>query len=405
MTAGADARPWSLLSGRNFTLFWLSQAISSFGDQLTVIALAALVWQLTHSSLFTALGVIVMTIPHAVFGFFAGPIADGVGRKRTLVACDVIRAIAVGAIPVVIWLQLPLAIVFLLVLIATFCAALFMPTKLALLPDLVPDGSLAAGNSFVQVSDRTIEIAGKALAGVLFLALGANIFFIDALTFVISALLLMRIALDDRPSGLVSFRSVLADAGTGLRVIGENAVLSANLFFSLLAQMSLAVVNTLTPVFLFREFAAGADAFGLAEAALAAGFVLFSLVMPGLIGRGRKGLLVIGGFALYGAVLIGLSLAPRLEIAFVLFFLAGVANTIFLIPNITIYQEHTPHDVRGRVFSTRYALLNLVWLPVMVVSGALAETISTGVLIGVAGAFTLLVALGGYFVRSVRDVR
>ncbi len=404
-THAPAVRPRTLFSERNFGVFWLSQAVSVFGDQLTIIALAALIWQLTHSSLFTALGVIVTTIPHAVFGFFAGPIADGLGRKRTLVLCDFVRALAVGAIPVVLALGMPLGAVFLLVLVATFCASLFTPTKLALLPDLVPSGSMASGTSFVQLSDRTIEIAGKAVAGVLFLALGTGVFYIDAASFLVSGLLLSRIALREVPSGLVSFRSVLADAGTGLRVIGENEVLAANLWFSLLAQVSLAVVNTLTPVYLFREFAAGADAFGIAEAALAAGFVLFSAVVPSLIARRGKGRLVVVGFAMYGLVLIGLSVVPRLDGAFALFFLAGVANTIFLIPNITIYQEHTPPEVRGRVFSTRYALLNLVWLPVMIVSGALAESMSTALLIGIAGAFTLLIAIAGWSIRAVRDVR
>ncbi len=379
--------------------------MSVFGDQLTIIALAALVWQVTHSSLYTALGVIVTTIPHALFGFFAGPIADGLGRKRTLVLCDLVRAVAIGAIPVVLALGLPLATVFLLVLVATFCASLFTPTKLALLPDLVPPGAMASGNSFVQLSDRTIEIGGKAAAGVLFLTIGASVFYIDAATFLVSAVLLTRVALREVPSRLASLRSVLADVGTGLRAIGENEVLAANLFFSLLAQVSLAVVNTLTPVYLFREFSAGADAFGVAEAALAAGSVLFSAVMPALIARSGKGKLVIAGFAMLGVVLLGLSVVPRLEPAFALFFLAGVANTIFLIPNITIYQEHTPPEVRGRVFSTRYALLNLVWLPVMIVSGALAESMSTALLIGIAGAFTLVVAVAGWSFRAVRDVR
>ena len=399
------ARPWTLFSDRNFGLFWLSQTVSSFGDQLTVIALAALVWQMTHSSFYTALIIVATTIPHAVFGFFAGPVADGLGRKQTLVICDLVRMFAIGSIPPVLWLGLPLGVVFVLVLVATFCAALFAPTKLALLPDLVPAGAMASGNSFVQLSDRTVEIGGKVVAGFLFLALGTNLFYVDAFTFLVSALLLMRVTLRDAPTGLVSFRSVLADAGTGLRVIGENAVLAGNLFFSLLAQVSVAVLNTLTPVYLFREFAAGADAFGAAEAALAAGFVVFSIGMPALIARNMKGRLVIAGFAMYGLVLLGLSLVTRLEGAFALFFLAGIANTIFLIPNITIYQEHTPPEFRGRVFSTRYALLNLVWLPVMIVSGALAESMSTAVLIGIAGAFTLVVAIVGSFFRAVREVR
>ena len=94
-----SVRPWAFFGGRNFVFFWLSQSISGLGDQLTVIALAAVVWQLTHSSLFTALGVVVTTIPHALLGFFAGPIADSYGRKRVLVMCDLIRAATMALIP------------------------------------------------------------------------------------------------------------------------------------------------------------------------------------------------------------------------------------------------------------------------------------------------------------------
>src|SRR5207237_4944965 len=137
-----------------------------------------------------------------------------------------------------------------------------------------------------------------------------------------------------------------------------------------------------TPVYLFRELSSRADAFGAAEAVLAAGMVVFALAVPSLIARTAKGHLVVIGFAIYGAALIGLWLARELNTAFVLFFLMGVANALFLIPNITIYQEHTPPDVRGRVFSTRYALLNLVLLPVMVISGAVAECTSAAELIG-----------------------
>lgn len=398
-------QPWRLLGDRNFGVFWLSQAVSGFGDQLTVIGLAALVWQLTGSGLLTALVVVVTTVPHALFGFFAGPIADALGRKRALIVCDLLRTIAVGLIPVALGLGLPLGVVFGLVLVATFCAALFTPTKLAMVPDLVASDAIGSGNSLIQISDRAIEIAGKAVAGVLYLAIGPSVFYVDSVTFLVSALLLSRLALAEQLSAPASFLGLLSDAGTGLRIISEKEVLATNLLFSLFAQVGLAVFNTLAPVYVFREFLAGPDAFGGAEAIYAAGVVVFGALMPNLMARRAKGGIVVSGFALYGSVLIGLAFVPRLEYAFPLFFLGGVANAIYIIPNITIYQEHTPAEFRGRVFSTRYALLNLVWLPVMVVSGALAETMSTALLIGIAGVFTLMVAIVGWRIPAIRDVR
>jgi len=403
VTTAARAVP--LLNDRNFALFWVSQSVSGFGDQLTVIALAALVWNTTRSSLITALVVIVSTVPHAFFGFFAGPIADAFGRRRTLVACDLTRMVAVSAIPFAIMMNLPLVVLFAVVLIATFAAALFTPTKAALLPELLHESALARGNAFVQMSDRTIEIGGKAAAGILYLAIGPAIFFLDALTFLVSAVLLAQIRISDAASLTITLRGIFSDASTGLRVIGESVVLSANLVFSLAAQVSVAVANTLLPVFFFRELHAGPDAFGAAEAVLAAGIVLASLFAPALIERTNKGRLVVASFAVQGACLLALWMAPRLEVVFGLLFLGGCANAVYLISNVTIYQEQTRPEFRGRVFSTRYALLNLVWLPIMIVSGALAEHMSAAELIGIAGAFTLVVAITGSFIRSIRDVR
>jgi hypothetical protein len=119
----------------------------------------------------------------------------------------------------------------------------------------------------------------------------------------------------------------------------------------------------------------------------------------------RKGQLLVAGFGSYGALLILLGFAPSLLPAMVLFFLMGVANVIFVVPNITISQEITPPELRARVFGARAALLNLTWLPIIVISGALADRIDAGVLISVAGAVTLattLVALR--FIPAVSEV-
>src|SRR2546423_728968 len=114
---------------------------------------------------------------------------------------------------------------------------LFTPTKLALLPDLVPEVSLARANALVQASDRTIEIAGKAVAGIAFILIGSQVFVLDAVSFLVSAFLLSRIGMGEAASGLVSIRNFFADAATGLHILGENPTLSTNLLFSLLALM------------------------------------------------------------------------------------------------------------------------------------------------------------------------
>jgi MFS family permease len=148
----------------------------------------------------------------------------------------------------------------------------------------------------------------------------------------------------------------------------------------------------------------GASQFGIAEGAIAVGAVASGLLLTPQLTRITKGRVLLVGFAIYGTVLIALAIAPTFEIAVVLFALGGAVNVLFYVSNVTISQELTPPDLRARVFGARIALLNLSWLPVIVVSGALADVVGVSLLIAIAGATTLVAAVIGAFVPSIRDV-
>lgn len=388
----------------NFALLWSAQVISGFGDKVTIFALAFVTWQLTRSALSTVVAIVLATIPYAVFGFIGGAVADALGHRRAMVACDLIRVATIGSIPSALALGAPLAIPYVLVFVSALCSTVFNPARMGLVPDLVPRSQLGASNALVYASDRTVEIVGAVIAGALVAALGTSAFYVDALTFALSAVLLMRIVIVPRLPRAMRWGRVLGDAVDGVRFLAQNVTLRANTIFSLLAQLSIPVLNGLTPVLVFRDYGLGPEQFGAAEAAQAAGAVGAGLTLPSLLGHYPKGRLVIVGFAAYGAVLIGIGTAPSFALALLLFGLAGVANVLFFIPNVTISQELAPTEMRARVFGSRMALLNLTWLPIVLAAGAVAEYQTAKSLIAVAGAFTLGVALIGVSFRSVRSV-
>lgn len=392
------------LRSPNFALLWTAQVISGFGDKITLFALAFVTWELTRSALSTALAVVISTVPFAIFGFFGGAIADAVGHRRAMIACDIIRLLAIASIPAILELGLPLAVVYGLVFVAALCSAVFNPARLAIVPDLVPRERLSASNSMVFASDRTVEIAGTLLAGLLVAALRELAFYVDAVTFGLSALLLYRIAIVDPPVRPVSWARIGADALDGVRIIRDHAVLRANTVFSLLGQLSLPVFNGLTPVLIFREYGLGPEQYGAAEAALALGAVVAGIFYPTFLGGLRKGRTIVAGFAAVGLALIAIAASPDFTVSLALFALLGVANVISFVPNVTLSQEVTPPPLRARVFGSRISLLNLTWVPVILVTASVAETYSVQALLAVAGAFTVAVAIVGSFFRSVRDV-
>lgn len=387
----------------SFALLWSSQVISGFGDRITIFALAFVTWELTHSALSTALAVVFASVPLAVLGFFGGVIADAVGHRRAMILCDLIRMLAIGLVPFILVAGGSLAIVYVLVLIAGLCSAVFNPARLAIVPDLVPPDRLSASNAMVYASDRTVEIVGTLLAGLVVALLRESAFYLDAVTFGLSALLLLKIPLDEPPVRSVSWHDLFGQALDGLRVIRDSAILRANTVFSLLAQLSLPVVNGLTPTLIFREYALGPEHFGATEAAIAAGAVGGGLLYPSVFARWPKGRVIVLGFLMVGLLLLGLAASPGFAPSLGLFILLGVANVVYVVPNVTLSQEITPPALRARVFGARIALLNLTWLPVILMTGMLADFVSVQALFAAAGVFTLVVSVVGASFRIVRD--
>jgi MFS family permease len=398
----------ALIRSPNFGALWLAQIASRFGDPITLIALTYVSYVRTHSVLITALAVVMATIPNALFGVFGGVLADAAGHRRAMIICDLARFALVGSVPITLVLGFPLLVPYALVFAAAACGAIFNPARLALVPRVVSAQELPSANALTYSSDRAVEVLGALAAGLLVASLGERAFYIDALTFLVSAALLLRVRVDEQRQALV-LGAIPDEALRGLRFLWRHAVLRANTLFSLACQLSLPVVASLAPSLIFQRFAAGsaetgASEFGIAEGAIAAGAVASGLLIVPALARIPKGRLLLVGFAAYGVVLIALAAAPTFEIAVVLFALGGVVNVLFYVSNVTISQELTPPDLRARVFGARIALLNLSWLPVIVASGALADLVSVPVLIAVAGGVTLACAAVGAFIPIVRDV-
>ena len=261
----------------------------------------------------------------------------------------------------------------------------------------------------MAASDRAVEIGGALAGGVLVATAGENAFFVDAATFAISALLLLRVVVSES-SHRLTWSRLLIDAREGLVFLRRSAVLWSNTLVSLAGQVSNPVINGLTPVFLVGRFAGGdvqigAVEYGAAEAAIAFGAVIASVTLPAYLSRVRKGRLLIVGFASTGTVIVLIALSPSFPVTLALFALLGVTNIVYYVPTVTILQEGTPHEMRARVFGARIAITNLSWLPIIVVSGVLADVVGPAQLIAIAGAVTLATALfTARFVPSVSQV-
>ncbi len=182
---------------RDFRLLWTGMTVSLLGDGIFLVAIAWQVYELSNVA--TALGFVgaAMTAPQVVLLLVGGVFTDRLDRRRVMLAADLVRGLAIGAMgALAITGLLTLGYVIALVVVYGCGTAFFYPAFDAIVPDIVAADDLAQANSLDQfVRPAALRLAGPALGGVLVATATAGwAFVLDAGTFFASAscLLLMQ---------------------------------------------------------------------------------------------------------------------------------------------------------------------------------------------------------------------
>ncbi len=399
-----------------FAAFWLAQTISLFGDRLHQVALAVLVYAITNSPLATGLVFLAATLPNIFLGPIAGTFVDRWEHKTVLIASDLIRAVLVLIIPFAAMTNVVL--VYPLVFLITTVSLFFRPAKTAMLPRIVKEDDVMAASSATWTADTLADIVGFPLAGlfIAFLGTGATdlelAFFADSATYVLSALLIAGIAVaplvrDRAPRVGNAFAKFGHELAEGWQFLRGKPALIQNTLISAVAQMTVGVTLALTVVYA-RDVLDGTlipypQNFAAIETAIGVGNLVGGLAVGALGARLRKGWLVVGGFVAMGLATIVLGLTGNVAIALVAAAAMGIANLIFIIPTQTIFIEITPIELMGRVVAFRGSLVFGAMTLAMAISGILAESVSSGLVIAAFGVLTVLGGLIGALLPAVRD--
>jgi MFS family permease len=400
-----------LAANRNYALLWTSQLISLMGDRVHYIALGFLV-ATRGTALDVGLTFAAAAISNVFFGPWAGALADRWDRRRTMIASDLVRAAMVLAVPFVI--DINIALVYLVAFLVATVSLFFQPAKNAMVPQIVEREDLVPANSATSVTETLADLVGLPLASLLVAILAPVIyvaFILDSISYLASAALLglMQVARSERAEGAFGIGQLWADVREGATFLARQAELRANTVISTVAQVAVGteVVCSLlyAQTILDQSQVRFPVNYGLLMASIGLGSIVGGLVIGALAGSFRKGPMAIAGFVGLGASFIaaGFVTDPVLAIGF--FFLAGVANMAFVIPNITLFQERTPQALFARVVTSRQALVFGVMAAAMGVSGYLAGIIGADRALMLGGAVAVLATPNSGRLRFGRGYR
>ena len=365
----------------DFLRLWGAQTLSQVGSQVSLIALPLVaVITLEASAFEVALLGTVDFLPFLLFALPVGVWVDRVARKPVLVLADVGRGLALATIPAA-------AIADVLTIWQLYAVGFFVGTMTvcfdvayqSYLPSLVERTQLVEGNSKLEISRSTAQVAGPGAGGLLVAAVTAPFaILVDAVSYLWSAALLFRIRKPETPPERADGTTMWKELLEGVRyVLGDprwrafaGYVASVNFFMTL--------AYSIFMVYAVREL-------GLSAAVIGAMFALGNIgalagaAVAGRVARrlGSGNTLVFAGI-LSGPPFLLVPLAPQsFPVPFLVaaFAIQGFAIVLFNITGVSLIQALTPSRILGRMNASRRFM---VWgtIPLgSLTGGVLAETV------------------------------
>jgi MFS family permease len=353
----------------------------------------------------TDLGVVFAAniVPMIAFLLGGGVIADRLGRRAVMLAADVGRCAAQGALAVALLTGHPRLWLFVAAALVVGTGNAFFQPALAGLPvQLAPRGRLGDANALLAVAQPAAQVAGPALAGILIAATSpAVVVAVDAASYAVSAVALARLRF---PSAARSrSRSLLSDLAAGWAEFSAHSWLVAETVqFALFNLLTWGPYLVLGPV-LARGYLGGASAWGAVLACYGGGAVLGGLLA---LGRRPRRPLIAANLATLGFPLPPLALALHLPAAAVAgaALLAGLGSALGSAFEATVQQQRIPAQALSRV-SAFNMLGAFAFGPVaFAAAGPAAAVIGLRTVLGFGAAWAALGTLAVFAVPSVRHI-
>ena len=397
-----------VLKNKSFFFLWFGQVVSNFGDRLNQMALVALVYQRNPGSEVALAKLISFTIiPVFIIGPIAGAWVDRLNKRNIMVICDILRGLLVLSIPLFIYMK-QILLVYLVIFLTFSISRFFVPSKMAMIPDLVSKDKLLVANTLNDTTHMIGNVVGLVVAGIIvnIAYIGAiGGFYIDSASFFVSASLIAMIAqgasahrvredLITTGKALESSikKSFSSEIKEGLKYFAEYKDMHfvASVFFLLMA--GLGAVSCVIIVFVQDAFGTSTRHLGFLGMFLVGGLFLGTLIYGRFGQKISRRATISLSFMLTGFFIILFTFFvgrhPNIFMAEALSALIGIAVSPIMISTNTLTHETIPEEARGRIFSFLEAVIHLAFLIFMFAAAYSAKYINR---------FWILVVVGVIF--------
>lgn len=395
----ADINVDSIWRNSIFLRVYLSTFISNIGDRLVVFILPLWVLNVTQSSFLVSIVNAVITGTTVLLTPFTGTMADRFSRRKLMISADIIRFFTmIGLTLLAFENSLPFFILIILLVVRSLGTSISSPASNAAIVTFVKDEHIEDAVALRQTMNQLVSIIGPLIGGILVSFISyKGIFAIDALTFLISVLVLTTLKFP-KDLNLKRKRNFWEDMKDGVKVIVDNTLLKVLLLSAALINILGSSLYLCLQVFVVRDMSLSSVWWGIIFTSSPVGIIIGSLLSrkikldKKMVSFSFIFVIVVGVLNIF----MGLTVNPWLFTTF--YFLSGIAFGMSNVYFGILYRKTVPMEKQGRFFGFLNSIL-LISTPVGVtLTGLVLESIKSSVFIILIGSLTSLTAFLSYLV-------
>ncbi len=403
MSASPSPSPAKPLSIREvlaippFRKLWYSQLVSIFGDFLALYAVIAMVSFRMHGTPreVTLISVFFL-LPLAVIGPIAGVFVDRWDPRRTMIASDLARGVVILGL---VFSHVP-AHVYAVLFACSVFSSFFMPAQAVVLPQIVPMEGLLSANAAMQQAMQLVRIISPALSGALVGWLGGSIcYYIDSLSFFVSAGMLLMITVPPRPAHAnKEMKGVMSDILSGMKFIVTHEVIGFVILSIAAGMFAIGAFGSLIAVYVRDVLHLGSTIYGTLGSLIGLGMLIGSLVLTRYSQRfPDKAKMIVSGLFGCGVSISLIAFFGNLTMSVVGCIGIGLSTALLIIPAMTMMQGQVPPEMRGRVASSSMSLMTLAQGVALLFAGDLAVRFGITAVYYGSGVLLAFIAAFGYW--------
>ena len=362
----------------DFRWLWLGALTSYLGMNMQWITRSWLVLELADASPLALASVIVtFALPMTVISPIGGVLADRFSRRRMMLytqAGNAVLTLIVGTLDFAGVIELWHVIIS--GLINGSLMAFNMPSRQAMVSDIIPQSKLMNGMSLMSSAMNVTRIIGPAIAGVLIIFVGTEgVFFLISAVYLTAFLAVLPIKVGNEGKER-SGKSMYGDIIAGLAYARSASPLFGLIIMSFIPILFGMSLYALMPAWAWETLQVRSDNLGGLYAVMGVGALMGSLGLASIPRFNRRGMLLLGSCVVWGVLLATVAKMGSYAVVMPLLLVMGLVSSMFMSLIMTLVQTYTSAEMRGRMMSIvmmTFGAMPLSALPL----GALAERIGS----------------------------